>query len=146
MTVALANKECVVAAGAVFRDAILRSGASVIPVDSEHNAVFQVLGDGNASEVERVTLTPGQSASFTLGTGYSHQLLRDSKPDAKGAIIGVELPESQRAKTPVNWFDPATMEGALGRLGANFGPDTRIATIKFDDWTGGRVTIGNCTE
>src|ERR1700749_1048166 len=57
VTVALANKECVVAAGAVFRDAILRSGASVIPVDSEHNAVFQVLGDGNASEVERVTLT-----------------------------------------------------------------------------------------
>ena len=29
----------------------------MIPVDSEHNAVFQVLGDGNAEEVERVTLT-----------------------------------------------------------------------------------------
>jgi 1-deoxy-D-xylulose-5-phosphate reductoisomerase len=57
VTVALANKECVVAAGAVFHDAIMRTGASVIPVDSEHNAVFQVLGDGNASEVERVTLT-----------------------------------------------------------------------------------------
>ncbi|HVU19673.1 MAG TPA: hypothetical protein VHE09_03010, partial [Rhizomicrobium sp.] len=57
VTVALANKECVVAAGAVFHDAIHRTGASVIPVDSEHNAVFQVLGDGNASEVERVTLT-----------------------------------------------------------------------------------------
>jgi 1-deoxy-D-xylulose-5-phosphate reductoisomerase len=57
VTVALANKECVVAAGAVFHDAIARSGASVIPVDSEHNAVFQVLGDGNAEEVERVTLT-----------------------------------------------------------------------------------------
>ena len=57
VTVALANKECVVAAGAVFHDAIVRSGASVIPVDSEHNAVFQVLGDGNAEEVERVTLT-----------------------------------------------------------------------------------------
>jgi len=57
VTVALANKECVVAAGAVFHNAIQRTGASVIPVDSEHNAVFQVLGDGNASEVERVTLT-----------------------------------------------------------------------------------------
>lgn len=56
-TVALANKECVVAAGAVFHEAIMRTGASVIPVDSEHNAVFQVLGDGNAEEVERVTLT-----------------------------------------------------------------------------------------
>lgn len=57
VTVALANKECVVAAGAVFHDAIARSGASVLPVDSEHNAVFQVLGGGDASEVERVTLT-----------------------------------------------------------------------------------------
>ena len=55
--VALANKECVVAAGAVFRDALERSGASVIPVDSEHNAIFQVLGSGDASEVEMVTIT-----------------------------------------------------------------------------------------
>ncbi len=56
-TVALANKECVVAAGAVFRDALERSKASIIPVDSEHNAVFQVLNGGDAGEVERVTLT-----------------------------------------------------------------------------------------
>jgi 1-deoxy-D-xylulose-5-phosphate reductoisomerase len=56
-TVALANKECVVAAGDVFRTAIERSGAAVIPVDSEHNAVFQVLNGGDAGEVERVTLT-----------------------------------------------------------------------------------------
>jgi 1-deoxy-D-xylulose-5-phosphate reductoisomerase len=55
--VALANKECVVAAGAVFRDALEQSGASVIPVDSEHNAIFQVLGSGDASEVDMVTIT-----------------------------------------------------------------------------------------
>jgi len=55
--VALANKECVVAAGAVFREALARSDAAVIPVDSEHNAVFQVLNGGDAGEVERVTLT-----------------------------------------------------------------------------------------
>ncbi len=55
--VALANKECVVAAGDVFRRAIARSGAQVIPVDSEHNAIFQVLNGGDAEEVERVTLT-----------------------------------------------------------------------------------------
>jgi 1-deoxy-D-xylulose-5-phosphate reductoisomerase len=55
--VALANKECVVAAGQVFRDALLKSGASVIPVDSEHNAIFQVLGSGDASEVDVCTIT-----------------------------------------------------------------------------------------
>lgn len=55
--VALANKECVVAAGAVFRQVLEQSGASVIPVDSEHNAIFQVLHGGDAGEVELATLT-----------------------------------------------------------------------------------------
>ena len=55
--VALANKECVVAAGAVFRDAMEKSGAQVLPVDSEHNAIFQVLGSGDAGEADMVTIT-----------------------------------------------------------------------------------------
>ena len=57
VVVALANKECVVAAGEVFRAAKERSGAQVLPVDSEHNAIFQVLGSGDASEADMVTIT-----------------------------------------------------------------------------------------
>ncbi|HEY0107123.1 MAG TPA: 1-deoxy-D-xylulose-5-phosphate reductoisomerase [Rhizomicrobium sp.] len=56
-TVALANKECIVAAGGVFHKALANSTAAVIPVDSEHNAVFQVLNGEGAREVEKVTLT-----------------------------------------------------------------------------------------
>jgi 1-deoxy-D-xylulose-5-phosphate reductoisomerase len=56
-TVALANKECIVAAGTVFHRALAQSHAAVIPVDSEHNAVFQVFGTAEQDEVERVTLT-----------------------------------------------------------------------------------------
>lgn len=56
-TVALANKECIVAAGSVFHRALENSNACVIPVDSEHNAVFQVLNGEGAQEVEKVTLT-----------------------------------------------------------------------------------------
>jgi len=55
--IALANKECIVAAGHVFRDAVKRSHATVIPVDSEHNAAFQVLDFDQFHSVERVTLT-----------------------------------------------------------------------------------------
>jgi hypothetical protein len=36
--------------------------------------------------VERITLHPGESASFTLGSGLEHQLLRRSAPGARGAI------------------------------------------------------------
>lgn len=56
-TIALANKECVVAAGDVFRAALKRSRATVIPVDSEHNAAFQVLDFAQSHAIERVTLT-----------------------------------------------------------------------------------------
>ncbi len=56
-TVALANKECIVAAGGVFHRALANSTACVIPVNSEHNAVFQVLNGEGAKEVEKVTLT-----------------------------------------------------------------------------------------
>jgi 1-deoxy-D-xylulose-5-phosphate reductoisomerase len=55
--IALANKECVVAAGAIFRRAMQKSRAIVIPVDSEHNAAFQILDFDQAHAVERLTLT-----------------------------------------------------------------------------------------
>ncbi len=55
--VALANKECVVAAGAVFRTAAMRSRAVLIPVDSEHNAAFQLLDFRQPEAIEKVFLT-----------------------------------------------------------------------------------------
>ncbi|HEX2217088.1 MAG TPA: 1-deoxy-D-xylulose-5-phosphate reductoisomerase, partial [Xanthobacteraceae bacterium] len=56
-TVALANKECLVCAGALFMRQAAASGATVLPVDSEHNAVFQALGSGQRADVRRVILT-----------------------------------------------------------------------------------------
>jgi 1-deoxy-D-xylulose-5-phosphate reductoisomerase len=55
--VALANKECVVAAGAVFRRAASISKGVLIPVDSEHNAAFQLLDFEQSHAIEMVTLT-----------------------------------------------------------------------------------------
>jgi 1-deoxy-D-xylulose-5-phosphate reductoisomerase len=56
-TLALANKECVVAAGSVFQRALAKTNAAIVPVDSEHNAVFQVFRASEEAEVETVTLT-----------------------------------------------------------------------------------------
>ncbi|MGA9797310.1 MAG: 1-deoxy-D-xylulose-5-phosphate reductoisomerase [Rhizomicrobium sp.] len=56
-TIALANKECVVAAGEIFRDALASSGATVIPVDSEHNAIFQLIDPIYRDALEKVTVT-----------------------------------------------------------------------------------------
>ncbi|WP_390806599.1 1-deoxy-D-xylulose-5-phosphate reductoisomerase [Pannonibacter tanglangensis] len=56
-TIALANKECLVCAGDLFMAEARRQGLSVLPMDSEHNAIFQVLESRNLAEVERVVLT-----------------------------------------------------------------------------------------
>jgi 1-deoxy-D-xylulose-5-phosphate reductoisomerase len=56
-TVALANKECLVCAGDLFMREVRRSGATLLPVDSEHNAVFQVFAAPQAAAIEQITLT-----------------------------------------------------------------------------------------
>jgi 1-deoxy-D-xylulose-5-phosphate reductoisomerase len=56
-TVAVANKETLVMAGPLVMDLAKKHGATVLPVDSEHSAVFQALRSGTAAEVERIVLT-----------------------------------------------------------------------------------------
>ncbi|MFG1376601.1 1-deoxy-D-xylulose-5-phosphate reductoisomerase [Xanthobacter autotrophicus] len=55
--IALANKECLVAAGAFFMAEAARQGTEILPVDSEHNAIFQALEAGPRRAVEKITLT-----------------------------------------------------------------------------------------
>ena len=55
--VALANKEALVCAGDVMLQAVAAHGATLLPVDSEHNAIFQAMADGNRDAVEGITLT-----------------------------------------------------------------------------------------
>jgi 1-deoxy-D-xylulose-5-phosphate reductoisomerase len=55
--VALANKECLVCAGTAFMRRAAAAGATVLPVDSEHNAIFQALSAGPREAVLRIILT-----------------------------------------------------------------------------------------
>ena len=55
--IALANKECLVSAGPLFLDAVKEGGGALIPVDSEHSAIFQVLEENQRRALERVIIT-----------------------------------------------------------------------------------------
>ncbi len=55
--IALANKECLVSAGDLFVRAVAAGGGRLIPVDSEHSAIFQSLEDTQRHAVERIVLT-----------------------------------------------------------------------------------------
>jgi 1-deoxy-D-xylulose-5-phosphate reductoisomerase len=56
-TIALANKESLVTAGSLMIEAAKRHGATILPVDSEHNAIFQCLAGNNADGVAKLILT-----------------------------------------------------------------------------------------
>lgn len=68
LTVGLANKEALVVAGELMIQAARGSGAKLIPVDSEHSAVFQSLHSGRHEEIERIFLTAsgGPFRTWTL--------------------------------------------------------------------------------
>jgi 1-deoxy-D-xylulose-5-phosphate reductoisomerase len=67
-TVALANKEALVSAGDLMMAAVERSGATLLPVDSEHNAIFQCLHGAKLEQVRKITLTAsgGPFREFSL--------------------------------------------------------------------------------
>ncbi len=81
-TLALANKESLVTAGPLWMVTAAKSGATVLPVDSEHSAVFQALLGEDAATVERVIITAsggpfrdwpvGQLARATLEQALNH--------------------------------------------------------------------------
>lgn len=55
--IALANKECLVTAGELFVAAVAAGGGKLLPVDSEHSAIFQVLETHNRDALERIIIT-----------------------------------------------------------------------------------------
>ena len=76
-TVALANKESLVCAGSFMMDAVEKYGTTLLPVDSEHNAVFQVLNPAQLSQVKRIILT-ASGGPFLRKT---REELRDITPE-----------------------------------------------------------------
>lgn len=54
---ALANKESLVVGGPLFEEAVARTGARVLPIDSEHSAIWQCMASGRDSEIRRLILT-----------------------------------------------------------------------------------------
>lgn len=55
--IAFANKECLVSAGSILIEEAKKSNAKFIPVDSEHNAIFQVFENNNRHSIDKIILT-----------------------------------------------------------------------------------------
>jgi 1-deoxy-D-xylulose-5-phosphate reductoisomerase len=75
-TVALANKEALVTAGRLMTSAAMRTGATLLPVDSEHNAIFQCLAGSRGEDVARLVLTASGGPFLT----WSLDQMADATP------------------------------------------------------------------
>jgi len=74
--IALANKESLVVAGEIIGRLMRESGSIIIPVDSEHSAIFQCLAGESGNPIEKITLT----ASGGPFLNYSEEQLKRAKP------------------------------------------------------------------
>lgn len=74
--IALANKETLVAAGEIIGKLVRQSGSRIIPVDSEHSAIFQCLAGEAGNPIEKITLT----ASGGPFLNYTEEMLWNVKP------------------------------------------------------------------
>jgi len=95
---AIANKEPLVVAGQLLVEAAGRGGASILPVDSEHSAIFQAMRAGSAGEVRKIILTSSGGPFRDM-----------SASDLSGVSIGEALSHPVWAMGPKITVDSATM-------------------------------------
>jgi 1-deoxy-D-xylulose-5-phosphate reductoisomerase len=92
--VALANKEALVCAGDVMLQAVREAGATLLPVDSEHNAIFQALEDDNRHAVEKIVLTasggPFRTATQEEMAAATPDMARKHPVWSMGAKISID--------------------------------------------------------
>jgi len=97
-TLALANKECLVCAGSLFMRRAKQTGATVLPVDSEHNALFQAMTAGRREDVTKVIITASGGPFRTW-----------SKDDIRKATLAAALKHPNWSMGPKVTIDSATL-------------------------------------
>ena len=75
--IGLANKESLVCSGKILQSILKESGATLLPIDSEHNAIFQVFEESNINEVEKIILTASGGPFY----GKQKHELMEIKPE-----------------------------------------------------------------
>ena len=88
--VALANKETLVCAGGLFMRRAAAAGATVLPVDSEHNALFQAMSGSRREDVRRVILTASGGPFRTASAEAIRAATRRAGAQASELVDGAE--------------------------------------------------------
>jgi len=90
-TVALANKEVLVMAGGLVRRAMQQSGAALLPIDSEHSAIFQALAGQRPGDVARLVLTASGGPFRTWSAGQMARATPEQALDHPNWQMGAKV-------------------------------------------------------
>ena len=75
--IGLANKECIICLGRLFLDKAKTSSTNIVPLDSEHNAIFQLIKNRNLNSIKKYTITASGGNFYN----YSYQDLKKITPE-----------------------------------------------------------------
>jgi len=90
-TIALANKEALVSAGEILKSAVERAGATLLPTDSEHNAIFQCLAGNDIAQVRRIILTASGGPFRTLDAQALKSVTREQALKHPNWAMGAKI-------------------------------------------------------
>ena len=123
-TIALANKETLVVAGDIIMETAIAKGVPIIPVDSEHSAIFQCLGGHTSETVESVTITasgggPGPGFEPDVDSRASHSSTRTpiSRPSGPLPRLPTASPPGKTLKSWITFAAPPLFASPRLRAG-----------------------------
>lgn len=90
-TIALANKEALVSAGEILKSAVERAGSTLLPTDSEHNAIFQCLAGNDIAQVRRIILTASGGPFRTLDAQALKSVTREQALKHPNWAMGAKI-------------------------------------------------------
>jgi 1-deoxy-D-xylulose-5-phosphate reductoisomerase len=90
-TIALANKETLVVAGDIIMSAAAKSGAKILPVDSEHSAIFQCLVGESNNPIEKIILTASGGPFLGKKPNYLMNVRKDHALQHPNWVMGAKI-------------------------------------------------------
>ena len=122
-SVAIANKEALVCAGALVMKLCATHGTRLLPIDSEHNAIFQVLNNAQRAEVEKITLTASGGPLLSRPLETLHRVTPEEAVNHPRWSMGAKISVVEYTDAIVGAFDrilSKELQKSLQKLGFEF--------------------------
>ncbi len=89
--IGLANKECLVSAGDIMLETAKKNNVKLLPIDSEHNAIFQIFENDNLDLIDNITLTASGGSFFRMATKDMKNITKEQALNHPNWSMGAKI-------------------------------------------------------